>query len=171
MTNYREVRQQIIYMLEMLRDRPHRHETPVIYHLDVGAMYPNIILSNRLQPTAITNRSICASCPYNNDCNRCKKVMPWKWRGDYLPLNKSEFDQINNQYRKDKHEHVEEKLPAEVKKRAKEYCRKVYHKMKETTVEMREATICQREHPFYVSTVKAFRDRRYEWVMCFLCAL
>ena len=78
-------------MLEMLRDRPRRYETPVIYHLD-----------------------------------------------------------------------VEEALPAEVKKRAKEYCRKVYHKMKETTVEMREATVCQREHPFYVYTVKAFRDRRYE---------
>lgn len=26
---------------------------PLIYHLDVGAMYPNIILSNRLQPAAI----------------------------------------------------------------------------------------------------------------------
>ena len=26
-----------------------REENPIIYHLDVGAMYPNIILTNRLQ--------------------------------------------------------------------------------------------------------------------------
>ena len=35
--------------------------------------------------------------------------------------------------------------------------------MKETKTELREATICQREHPFYVNTIKAFRDRRYEY--------
>jgi DNA polymerase epsilon subunit 1 len=33
----------------MLRDSPLREESPIIYHLDVGAMYPNIILTNRLQ--------------------------------------------------------------------------------------------------------------------------
>ena len=30
-----------------------RLENPIIYHLDVGAMYPNIILTNRLQPSAM----------------------------------------------------------------------------------------------------------------------
>lgn len=29
--------------------------------------------------------------------------------------------------------------------------------------EKRVAGICQRENPFYVDTVKAFRDRRYEY--------
>lgn len=39
-----------LYMqLESLRDVPNREERPVIYHLDVAAMYPNIILTNRLQ--------------------------------------------------------------------------------------------------------------------------
>ena len=33
----------------MLRDCPNRLENPIIYHLDVAAMYPNIILTNRLQ--------------------------------------------------------------------------------------------------------------------------
>ena len=32
-----------------MRDNPLRTEKPIIYHLDVGAMYPNIILTNRLQ--------------------------------------------------------------------------------------------------------------------------
>lgn len=44
-----QVRNEIIEQLEMLRDSPLRHEEPFIYHLDVAAMYPNIILSNRLQ--------------------------------------------------------------------------------------------------------------------------
>ena len=35
----------------MLRDCPNRLEAPIIYHLDVAAMYPNIILTNRLQVT------------------------------------------------------------------------------------------------------------------------
>jgi hypothetical protein len=40
---------QIRTQLESLRDNPNRLETPLIYHLDVAAMYPNIILTNRLQ--------------------------------------------------------------------------------------------------------------------------
>lgn len=40
---------QIKAVLEELRDHPNRLENPLIYHLDVAAMYPNIILTNRLQ--------------------------------------------------------------------------------------------------------------------------
>lgn len=39
--------------LATLRDCPMRLENPIIYHLDVGAMYPNIILTNRLQVTKL----------------------------------------------------------------------------------------------------------------------
>lgn len=45
--NYEEVRDEIKTQLESLRDVPNREETPLIYHLDVAAMYPNIILTNR----------------------------------------------------------------------------------------------------------------------------
>lgn len=48
-TNFDEVCADIIESLSMLRDCPNRLENPIIYHLDVGAMYPNIILTNRLQ--------------------------------------------------------------------------------------------------------------------------
>ncbi|KAJ2579286.1 DNA polymerase epsilon catalytic subunit, partial [Coemansia sp. RSA 1804] len=51
--NYDQVRGEIAARLEDLRDRPVRNEPPLIYHLDVAAMYPNIILTNRLQPDAI----------------------------------------------------------------------------------------------------------------------
>ncbi len=42
-----QVREEIVVALEGLRDVPAREETPLIYHLDVAAMYPNIILTNR----------------------------------------------------------------------------------------------------------------------------
>lgn len=45
--NYDEVREEIAAGLADLRDVPNRRENPLIYHLDVAAMYPNIILTNR----------------------------------------------------------------------------------------------------------------------------
>ena len=50
-TNYGEVKSQIQAKLEEMRDNPQRMDNPLIYHLDVAAMYPNIMLSNRLQPS------------------------------------------------------------------------------------------------------------------------
>ena len=89
------------------------------------------------------------------------RAMTWRWRGEIYPLKRQEFDHVQSQYRVD-HPSNSEIFPAELKRRVKDYCRTVYGKQKETKVEMREAWICQREHPFYVNTVKAFRDRRYE---------
>nr|XP_021531028.1 DNA polymerase epsilon catalytic subunit A-like [Aotus nancymaae] len=45
----------------------------------------------------------------------------------------------------------------------RDYCRKAYKKIHITKVEERLTTICQRENSFYVDTVRAFRDRRYEF--------
>ena len=42
-----QVKAQIRKSLEALQDTPNREEEPLIYHLDVAAMYPNIILTNR----------------------------------------------------------------------------------------------------------------------------
>ncbi len=44
---FAQVRAEIAAALEGLRDTPNREECPLIYHLDVAAMYPNIILTNR----------------------------------------------------------------------------------------------------------------------------
>lgn len=44
-----------------------------------------------------------------------------------------------------------------------DYCRKAYKKVHLTRLEERVTTICQRENSFYVDTVRAFRDRRYEF--------
>jgi DNA polymerase epsilon subunit 1 len=60
------------------------------------------------------------------------------------------------------------KLPREEsskieKKRINDYCRRAYGKLHITREEERTTTICQRENAFYVNTVLAFRDRRYEY--------
>lgn len=44
-----------------------------------------------------------------------------------------------------------------------DYCKKAYKKTRVTRLEERVTTICQRENSFYVDTVRAFRDRRYEF--------
>lgn len=58
----------LIVQLITLRDEPAREECPLIYHLDVAAMYPNIILTNRLQVCTLisfTNLNCIFYC--NND--------------------------------------------------------------------------------------------------------
>lgn len=46
---FAQVCDEIKNKLTSLKEVPNRIECPLIYHLDVGAMYPNIILTNRLQ--------------------------------------------------------------------------------------------------------------------------
>lgn len=191
--NYDEVRQQIVTKLEMLRDSPHREESPIIYHLDVGAMYPNIILTNRLQPSAMVSTSDCASCVYNKAENQCKRPMTWTWRGDFSPTSFSEYQSVkrqleyerintnpnnNNNYNKNNasagvgggnlnvrtfSELSEREQTALIRTRLKAYSSRVYRKTKVTSVEQRTDTVCMRENSFYVDTVKAFRDRRYDY--------
>ena len=78
--NYDEVRAEIVEKLEKLRDAPIRTEEPRVYHLDVAAMYPNIILTNRLQPCAMVSEAVCASCDFNAPKNNCKRKLKWMWR-------------------------------------------------------------------------------------------
>ncbi|PIC54700.1 hypothetical protein B9Z55_003843 [Caenorhabditis nigoni] len=150
---------------------PTRLENPRIYHLDVGAMYPNIILTNRLQPCAMVNEEICMGCSFNKPDAECKRTMAWEWRGELTPATRGEYQQIMQQLEAEsfgkppKHFHMLERAEREAieMKRVKDYSRRVYGKTHLTKLEMRETMICQRENHFYVETVKAFRDRRYEY--------
>ncbi|KAI9351947.1 hypothetical protein BD770DRAFT_393656 [Pilaira anomala] len=174
--NYEEVKAQIRSELEAIRDQPMRQEPPLIYHLDVAAMYPNIILTNRLQPDAMVDESECATCEFNVTDKTCDRRMKWLWRGEYSPAKKNEYRMIENQL---SHELFPPKYPSgpqrpwnaltETEKstllrtRLSDYTRTVYKKVKETKMVERESIICQRENPFYIETVRAFRDRRYEY--------
>ena len=175
-TNYDEVRTRIKKKLETLRDFPSRMENPMIYHLDVGAMYPNIILTNRLQPPALVTESTCATCDFNKPGAKCQRKMAWVWRGDIMPASRNEFYKVQYQLETEKfpplfpggsqrayHELTREERATAEKKRLGEYCRKAYKRTKVTKEEVRYSTVCQRENSFYVDTVRAFRDRRYEF--------
>jgi hypothetical protein len=48
-----------------------------------GAMYPNIILTNRLQPSAMVDETACAACDFNRPGATCQRNMAWMWRGEY----------------------------------------------------------------------------------------
>jgi hypothetical protein len=48
-----------------------------------GAMYPNIILTNRLQPSAMVDETTCAACDFNRPGATCQRSMAWMWRGEY----------------------------------------------------------------------------------------
>lgn len=173
--NYDAVKQYIVERLEMLRDSPNRFESPVIYHLDVGAMYPNIILTNRLQPSAMVSVEDCAACKFNQAANGCKRPMTWTWRGEYNPAGPAEYSSIRRQLAYEKHvdgitgepksfaEFPERQQATMIKNRLKQYSQRAYRRTKVTEIEDRTSTVCMREHAFYVDTVKAFRDRRYDY--------
>ena len=93
--NYEEIKAEIIEKLEAIKSQcPVMNAEPLIYHVDVAAMYPNIILSNRLQPVAIVNEQICAGCVFNKESNDCKRPLNWEWKGEMYPLNKHEFEKV-----------------------------------------------------------------------------
>ncbi|XP_048412228.2 DNA polymerase epsilon catalytic subunit A isoform X2 [Stegostoma tigrinum] len=175
-TNFQEICDEIKKKLNCLKEVPNRIECPLIYHLDVGAMYPNIILTNRLQPSAIVDEATCAACDFNKPGAYCQRKMTWMWRGEFMPASRSEYHRIQQQLESEKfpptfpngqpqafHELSREEQAKYEKKRLADYCRKAYKKIHITKVEERVTTICQRENSFYVDTVRAFRDRRYEF--------
>ena len=99
--NFDAARSTLIAQLDALRTAQKIRENPNILHLDVGAMYPNIILTNRLQPTSIVNENVCAACVYNDLANRCQRKMDWIWRGTMLTATKAEVTQIIHQLEKE----------------------------------------------------------------------
>ena len=146
--------------------------TPVIYHLDVGAMYPNIILTNKLQPVSMVNEQICAGCIYNKEDSQCKRYMKWNWRGELFPLSRSEYENLKHQYEFELINNVDENEIEQLNvddyrkkfiKRIKTYCSKVYKQVHLKKVELKEGIVCQKENSFYIDTIRNFRDRRYEF--------
>jgi DNA polymerase epsilon subunit 1 len=133
-------------------------------------MYPNIILTNRLQPNAIVNDTTCAACDFNQAKNECKRRMDWTWRGEYNPASKAEYERTKDQLSREFHRDgltfgqlTEKEQAFAVSNRLKDYSRKAYKKTKVTEEENRTDIVCMRENDFYVDTVRQFRDRRYEY--------
>lgn len=131
-------------------------------------MYPNIILTNRLQPSAMVDDSTCAACDFNQSKNNCKRKMEWVWRGDYNPATKGEYDRARDQLSLERfegglgfHQLSEAEQAKHVATRLKQYAKNAYNKSKVTQEVTRKDTVCMRENDFYVNTVRDFRDKRY----------
>lgn len=162
-----------------------RIECPVIYHLDVGAMYPNIILTNRLQPSAVDSDSTarCSDCNFYKPGVSCQRFMPWTWRAELWTASRPEVYRIQAQLAQERfpvrvanpadgqtrtelkafHELSADEQANVEKKRLTDFCRRAYKRIHSTRTEERLALVCQRENSFYVDTVRAFRDRRYKF--------
>ncbi|RDW77291.1 DNA polymerase epsilon [Coleophoma cylindrospora] len=175
-TNYDEIKQQITDRLLSLKQTANRSEKPLIYHLDVAAMYPNIMTTNRLQPDSMIEESDCAACDFNRPGKTCDRRLPWAWRGEYLPAKRDEYNMIRNSLENERfpgkwpnsptksfQELSAEEQASLIRKRLQIYSQKIYHKIHDSKTIEREAIICQRENPFYIDTVKDFRDRRYDY--------
>lgn len=175
--NYEEIKASIVEKLEELRNNPNGEFNPLIYHLDVAAMYPNIILTNRLQPMATVNEDICAACDFNRPGKTCLRDMEWTWRGEHYAATSSDYAQIKAQLQIERFPPL---IPGEPKRfwkdlshqeqdiakktRLKMYSQKVYRKvMEKPVVQMKKSSICMKENSFYIDTVRTFRDRRYEY--------
>ncbi|KAI5954179.1 POL2 [Candida jiufengensis] len=174
--NFDEVYNNIKQSLLDLKNNPKRKENPLIYHVDVASMYPNIMTSNRLQPDSMKSEEDCAACDFNRPGKNCDRRLPWSWRGEYYPAEMNEYNMIKRTLQNEQFPPQRPWLPprsldelsyaeqaSAIKKRLSDYSRKVYHRVKQSQVVTREAIICQRENPFYVDTVRSFRDRRYEF--------
>ncbi|KYF39384.1 DNA polymerase family B protein, partial [Toxoplasma gondii ARI] len=215
-------RQDILERLTSLRDSRVLRCLPVIYHLDVSAMYPNIILTHRLQPPAMVDEEYCSQCPFSKEAPQCQRRMTWRRKlevspaekGHILPLQqklqmklfdvassdrrekqqspkeearededteseeewdeegakkkrgrggfaRSEETEAARASRKTWTELTEKQKHMELIKVVKDFSLKAYKKTKVQKEVDQEAIVCQRENPFYVDTVRAFRDRRY----------
>ncbi|KAJ6368932.1 hypothetical protein OIU78_001326 [Salix suchowensis] len=175
-SNYDEVKNAIMEKLVLLRAEPVREECPLIYHLDVAAMYPNIILTNRLQPPSIVTDEICTACDFNRPGKTCLRKLEWVWRGEIFTAKKSDYYHLKKQIESEFVDGTDGQLSksfldlskidqqSKLKERLKKYCQKAYKRVLDKPVtEVREAGICMRENSFYVDTVRSFRDRRYEY--------
>ncbi|KAH9660041.1 DNA polymerase epsilon catalytic subunit A [Citrus sinensis] len=172
-SNYDEVKNAIMEKVLLLRlqEEPIREECPLIYHLDVAAMYPNIILTNRLQPPSIVTDEVCTACDFNRPGKTCLRKLEWVWRGEIFMGKRSDYyhlkKQIESEFVDGTNGHLSKSfldLPkmeqqSRLKDRLKKYCQKAYKRVLDKPVtELREAGICMRENSFYVDTV-----RRYEY--------
>uniref|UniRef100_A0A915AYJ0 DNA polymerase epsilon catalytic subunit n=1 Tax=Parascaris univalens TaxID=6257 RepID=A0A915AYJ0_PARUN len=170
-TDFDAICEEVVQQMDDFIRRPMRIENPKIYHLDVGAMYPNIILTNRLQPPAVVTEEDCIACIHNTADAKCKRTMRWEWRGEIMPATKGEYERILQQLENEKfgkppkpfHALSRDQQILTEKKRVQDFCKRAYGRTHITRNEYRETTICQRENGFYVDTVRAFRDRRYQY--------
>lgn len=104
-------------------------------------MYPNIILTNRLQPSAIVTDEDCAACDFNRPGKTCLRQMEWIWKGEHFAASRAEYSSIKAQLESESFAPADEGGPPRgfgdlphderqklLKERLKKYCQRVRSK-------------------------------------------
>ncbi|XP_030957711.1 DNA polymerase epsilon catalytic subunit A-like isoform X3 [Quercus lobata] len=132
--------------------------------------------SQGLKPPSIVTDEVCTACDFNRPGKTCLRKLEWVWRGETFMAKKSDYYHLKKQIESEFVDGTGGQLPKSfldlpkteqqlrLKERLKKYSQKAYKRVLDKPVtELREAGICMRENPFYVDTVRSFRDRRYEY--------
>ncbi|XP_075591225.1 DNA polymerase epsilon catalytic subunit 1 [Dermatophagoides farinae] len=177
-TNWDSIKVEITEKLNLLKSLRQFDMEPLIYHFDVGAMYPNIILTNRLQPYAIIDDQKCSKCVYSDEQQYCKKKMNWIRKSSMINLERHIVEQVEQSLKSQLFEDETKltkndtntvpyySLPVRKRKEIKVQKLKFLsaqlnkNKSQKKYEELLEANVCQRSNDFYIETVRAFRDRR-----------
>lgn len=110
-----------------------------IYHFDVKAMYPSIILTYRLQPHAVRYKPTCEDC----------QQMRWTWKGEVFNMTKDEYLQFPPDSK--------EALVKKCKEFVSSAKRRPQVKSKES---LEQIYMCQRQYPFFVDVVEDIKNMR-----------
>lgn len=166
--NYTDVKQRITSGLQALKSDNRRTEKPLIYHYDVSAMYPNIILTNRIQPAAVVTLDTCAKCVFNDSEFEpsCQRRMEWQHQGKHLSATKHVLKRIeaNSEVYDPNFKSLNKEEKSEyIMDHGKKASRRAHGKVHSVIQDTRKEIVCQRENSFYVDTVREFRDHRYQF--------
>lgn len=132
---------------------------PVIIHVDVASMYPNIIITYNLQPYAIATEEECARCPYRPKEGEPPCWVDMDWNAVYSVMDITEKEKELAEREIAKRLETEEELDEEeIMKIYKKYS----SKSRSSTYKFPMRTrFCQKSFKFFVNTVQSFRDQRY----------
>lgn len=133
---------------------------PVIIHVDVASMYPNIIINYNLQPHGVVSDKVCKKCSYYPKEGEKKCWVNMDWNAVYKVMNINRKDQAlaNDQIEKEMslgNDLTDDDI-------VKIYKRFSSGSKKYNTYKFPVKTrFCQKAFKFFVNTVKSFRDERY----------
>jgi DNA polymerase epsilon subunit 1 len=134
----------------------------LLWHIDVKAMYPNIILTYKIQKHAIVTEEICKHCKLNTgDCWVDKKYIEVLSVFQTIPEEVERAQRIyDTNPKKDKS--FSNIVKSVLDDARKNHTRRVpaYTRSKERELSTR---FCQKAYDLYVSCVKDFRDFRYKY--------
>lgn len=134
---------------------------PVIIHVDVASMYPNIIINFNLQPWAVVTEKDCTKCKYKY--NKENKEPPcWvdiRWNAAYDVIKATEDERIKAE--KEIEEYLEKNEDIDDEMIKKIYGKYVKSKKKNVTYKFPVVSrFCQKKNRTFVDTVKNSRDGR-----------